>query len=38
MADKIVPVKKGDTISAIAAANKTSVAAIAAAEQFLSLP
>jgi len=31
MADKIVPVKKGDTLSAIAAANKTSVAAIAAA-------
>ena len=31
MAEKIVPVKKGDTISAIAAANKTSVAAIAAA-------
>jgi murein DD-endopeptidase MepM/ murein hydrolase activator NlpD len=31
MAEKIVPVKKGDTLSAIAAANKTSVAAIAAA-------
>jgi murein DD-endopeptidase MepM/ murein hydrolase activator NlpD len=31
MADKIVPVKKGDTLSAIAQANKTSVAAIAAA-------
>jgi len=31
MADKIVPVKKGDTLSAIAKANKTSVAAIAAA-------
>ena len=31
MADKKVPVKKGDTISAIAKANNTSVAAIAAA-------
>ena len=31
MAEKIVPVKKGDTLSAIAKANKTSVAAIAAA-------
>jgi len=31
MAEKIVTVKKGDTLSAIAAANKTSVAAIAAA-------